>query len=161
MEGKDFKVSYSDRYLKTPLACLLLTQFIRSMKTELNFSIREVLINVKEIQSFNLYNTNMYIINDCATDKEREVLLKTFALDLNNFSVNTPHDLPHYRYFKFYSDDVEVIIRPDAGIEHGWFVRNKNETVESIHANSKIDIVQRMNKKLLYTLSINNQIGNY
>ena len=156
MSGKSFQVCYTDKYLKSPLGCLLLLEFIKKMQTQLNFNINELNLDLKDCENIN-YRQNFYITENFVDNSERSNFIKDISieLDLNNISINHPQVLPHYRYFSFKNNNIEIIIRPDAGIEHGWFVRNKYLETKKVTSDLKIEIVQKLNTSLLYTLSFN------
>ena len=65
-------------------------------------------------------------------------------------------ELPHYRFFEFKGKNNKVIIRPDAGIEHGWFLSSSaNKSFnERTNANSIVKLIKKENSKLLYTISV-------
>ncbi|MCW2258673.1 MULTISPECIES: DEAD/DEAH box helicase [Sphingobacterium] len=122
MQNKKFDITYSDRYCKSPMAVMLMFQFIESIKNEFNLDLNE----------FDFYSCPIYtqdsrvpyqIHHNYSSDIDRDAFinLNAWDLELTDVGIHSDDTLPHYRYFKFESDDVIIRIRPDGGIEHGWF----------------------------------------
>lgn len=155
LEGKIIKVTYSDRYVTTPLGCLLLVQFLTKIREKFHVTIDELTIHLKEVNRSN-YQSARYISNSFVNDTERTNCIQqlTTSCDFSNVNVLLGNDLPHYRYFKLDIDESRsIIIRPDAGIEHGWFAQNKYLNTVELTGTRKLYIYQKINKDLLYTLS--------
>lgn len=153
MNGQKFNVSYYDRYLKTPFGCFLMLQFIDQLKTELNF----------ELQDFNFYGQDfsndrnpLRVFHDFRNQNSRKSFIEFYKYDLDseNMEILSDH-IPHYRYFEFSNEQYKIIIRPDAGIEHGWILSDGNTTVEDLSSlHHSIDILKKNNLPILYTISI-------
>lgn len=155
MNGKKFNVSYSDRYLKTPFGCLLMLQFLDRLQSVLNF----------EIESFTFYGQKFYnertpykIFHEFKDSESRDNYIKSLAYELNLDSVNVLCDsIPHYRYFEFSNEEYKIIIRPDAGVEHGWNLKDSNARVEDAQSlDTQFEILKMNNHPILYTISIEN-----
>lgn len=155
MKNKKFNVSYSDRYLKTPFGCLLMLQFINRLQTMLHF----------EIDNFTFFGQEFYnertpqkLFHEFKDRESRDSYLKLFSYELDASNVNAVSDsIPHYRYFEFSNDEIKIIIRPDAGIEHGWKLKDNNLKVEDINGlDTDFEIIKMNNHPILYTVSIEN-----
>lgn len=155
MGGQKFDVSYSDRYLKTPFACLLMLQFLNKLQAILNF----------EIDNFTFYGQKFYnertpvrLFHEFKDYESRDSYIKLLSYELDASTVNTVSDsIPHYRYFEFSNDRIKIIIRPDAGVEHGWRLHDNNLKVEDINTlNIQFGIIKMNNHPILYTISIEN-----
>ncbi len=89
--------------------------------------------------------------------QDRNEALIEFAgqLEIPNPQALNDH-LPHYRYFEFRNEKIKIVIRPDAGIEHGWFLSGSGSRIynERTNANSIFKINKKDNNKLLYTISV-------
>lgn len=155
MKNKKFNVSYSDRYLKTPFGCLLMLQFIDRLKTKLDFEIDNFTFFG---QSFDNERTPQMLIHGFKECKSRDSYIKLFGHELNAYSVNSvTNSIPHYRFFEFSNDEIKIIIRPDAGIEHGWILKDKYIKVEDINSlDNGFEIIKMNNHPILYTISIEN-----
>lgn len=155
MKDKKFNVSYSDRYLKTPFGCLLMLQFIIRLQTKLNF----------EIDNFTFFGQEFYneripqkLFHEFRDSESRNNYLKLFRYELDASNINVVSDsIPHYRYFEFSNDEIKIIIRPDAGVEHGWRLKNSNINFDNnISIDGSLEILKINNHPILYTISIEN-----
>ncbi|MFH7010827.1 DEAD/DEAH box helicase [Flavobacterium sp. FlaQc-52] len=155
MKDKKFNVSYSDRYLKTPFGCLLMLQFINKLQTKLNF----------EIDNFTFFGQEFYneripqkLFHEFRDSESRDSYLKLFRYELDASNVNVVSgSIPHYRYFEFSNDEIKIIIRPDAGVEHGWRLKNSNINFDdNISFDRSLEILKINNHPILYTISIEN-----
>lgn len=157
MESKSFRVKYADRYLKTPFGCLLLVQFIQKLSSLLNFSIESFEF---EGMSFVEDRSPRLIYHNFknATDRNNAVIDFSEAVGISNVTA-VNNDLPHFRYFEFENNELRVTIRPDAGIEHGWFVSDQTFKLynQQTGPHQTPEIKQKINgKPLLYTISVEN-----
>lgn len=155
VRGKKFNVFYSDRYLKTPFGCLLMLQFLNRLQTKLDF----------EIDNFTFYGQEFYnertpqkLFHEFKDRESRDSYLKSFSYELDASNVNVLSDsIPHYRYFEFSNDEIKIVIRPDAGVEHGWKLKDNNLKVEDINSlDTDFEIIKMNNHPILYTISIEN-----
>ena len=84
--------------------------------------------------------------------------MKSFSYELDTENVNVvSNSIPHYRYFEFSNDEIKIIIRPDAGVEHGWKLIDNNLKVEDINSlETHFEIIKMNSHPILYTVSIEN-----
>ncbi len=155
LTNKKVDIVYSDRFLLTPLGCVLLVQFIQKLKeTSRINAINSLTISVKKIK--NITNLPNYLLTESfSNDYERAIFFKRIAEQFGILKVIIQNDenIPHYRYLKInIQGKKSVTIRPDAGIEHGWFVKNKNLKTSDLKGTESLDIQQKLNKNLLYSL---------
>ncbi|MFM1963400.1 MAG: hypothetical protein RLZZ172_2245 [Bacteroidota bacterium] len=151
------QIVYSDRYLVKPVGCLLFMQFILKLKVEFHLNIEQIELKLKKINNNNPINPR-YMYNEFRNDNERNAFIQQIARDcgFNNLIVTTDVNLPHYRFMNVDTNQGGVItIRPDAGIEHGWFIRDTSLETNSIYGNNPFEIQPIHNQNLLYTLSFN------
>jgi len=155
MKGRSFEVRYVDRYLRTPLGAILLTQFLSRLSGLLGFSIQSFKF---EGQEYPEGRPPVLIFHNFKDVVERNNAITSFASELGlPVTEAVSGDIPHYRYFEFKSDQLSVIIRPDAGIEHGWFLSGSNGKSYN-SATSAMNALQISKKEgskpILYTISI-------
>ena len=152
MSGKSFDITYSDRYLKTPFGCILLIQFINKLKTLLNFQINSFIFKG---QQFSESREPAMIYHSFQNSIQRNNAVKKYAAQHNMLNVHTVCEtIPHYRIFEFKSKDCSVIIRPDGGIEHGWFMDGKKYYDDNINSRQSLKIRQSTQSPILYTVSV-------
>ena len=86
---------------------------------------------------------------------QRNNAVKKYAAQHNMLNVHTVCEtIPHYRIFEFKSKDCSVIIRPDGGIEHGWFMDGKKYYDDNINSRQSLKIRQSTQSPILYTVSV-------
>lgn len=155
MKNKKFNVFYSDRYLKTPFGCLLMLQFLNRLQTKLCFEIDNF-----TFQGQDFYNERVpqKLFHEFKDRGSRDSYIKSFSYELDASNVNVvSNSIPHYRYFEFSNDEIKIIIRPDAGVEHGWKLKDNNLKVEDIdNLDTDFEIIKMNNHPILYTISIEN-----
>ena len=152
MNGKSFSVSYYDRYIKSPFASILLIQFLDTMRKTLNFEVENFTVYVK---GYTEYSNQKYFFHNFGKSEERNEFIKSYAA--NNYDIPDvdviEEKIPHFRYFEFKSDSLKIIIRPDAGVEHGWLA-NSPEKFEDSYDIDVIKIKRADTNPILYTISI-------
>ena len=121
--GKSVSVDYSDRYLNTPLGCMLLAQFIKSIKEEFEVNINKIDISVIKPVTDNLYESRLTNI-DCnfQTSFKRNNFLDEAInglLGIHPTVIDNGY-IDHERCFTLKTASEELCIRPDAGIANGW-----------------------------------------
>lgn len=158
LAGEKVHLTYSDRYLMKPLGCLLLVQFINTMKEKLNFEITELTVQLQQMKALYYVQNNGNITEQFNDENSRKFFIQRIAKDCGIESVNVELDqnLPHYRFLSIQNKHKTLItIRPDAGIEHGWFVKDKHTSSSSLCGIDNLLIQQKLNQDLLYTLVFN------
>lgn len=155
MKDKKFNVFYSDRYLKTPFGCLLMLQFLNRLQTKLGFEIDNFTFSG---QDFYNERTPQKLFHEFKDRESRDSYLKSFSYELDASNVNVvSNSIPHYRYFEFSNDEIKIVIRPDAGVEHGWKLKDNNLKVEDINnLDTDFEIIKMNNHPILYTVSVEN-----
>lgn len=150
MRGKTFRITYSDRYLNSPLSCLLLVQFINGLKEDLNFNIGSLEFR---LEIFNGDRGPRFIYHNYLDSTDRDDSLESMAVNMGIKNVRIQHrDLPHYRYFQF--DDGQgpsIIIRPDGGIGHGWNCTNRYRPFD-VEGHEGIDCIKSVSYDILFTV---------
>jgi hypothetical protein len=162
--NKDVKISYSDKYLVTPMGCLLLAHLISKLQCEFRININNV--NLKVIpprQSYNSYYQDIVeLTQDFQRSQDRNEFLSNSIEELVGITPTICEDgyLPHERCLTIESIDGTLCIRPDAGIAHGWKVfgsENSHLTTEDIYEDPTKDIKlynqQSRGNGILYTIS--------
>ncbi|WP_395043558.1 DEAD/DEAH box helicase [Flavobacterium sp.] len=153
MKGQKFNVSYYDRYLKTPFSCLLMLQFLDRLQSVLNFEIEEFSFTG---QKFYNDRAPYKIYHEFKDNDSRDSYIKLLSHELNLETANVLCDsIPHYRYFEFSNQEYKIIIRPDAGVEHGWKLKDSNISYDDVLSlDTQFEILKMNNHPILYTISI-------
>ena len=163
-QNKDVKISYSDKYLVTPMGCILLAHLISKLQSEFRININSV--NLKVIpprQNYSSYHQDIVeLTQDFQRSQDRNEFLSNSIEELVGITPIISEDgyLPHERCLTIESSDGTLCIRPDAGIAHGWKVfgsENSHMTTEDIYEDPTKDIKlynqQSRGNGILYTIS--------
>ena len=153
MTGKTFNVTCSDRYLRTPLGCLLLLQFIKRIERLTRCSIGSIIIKTLPLEES--YKVQEKIYHDYGDDDSRAQDIRTFsdAIGLPEVRIDTNGLLAHARSIEFASNRFSLLIRPDAGIEHGWRATGSIDLMNLGIENIKL--LKRVTYPLYYYISVN------
>jgi len=156
--AQDVTISYADKYLNTPLGCIILANLINSIAKYWNLQIKDISLNLASIRSSNCYGQNDFDCDFVEASRRNTFLKMCFnkitGIDPEVEMVNNLHP----RYLKIKNSNYECEIRPDAGVAWGW-------TLDRLHANLKLDIFEgkpsqdlklfnkRRNDGILYTVA--------
>jgi len=155
MENQSFNIEYADRYLKTPIGAILMLQFINRLRSKLRFDIKSFTFKGQDFTEDRFPQLLFHSFKN-ANDRNDAVIEFAEQLNIPNSKASNS-SLPHYRYFEINNNNLKIIIRPDAGIEHGWFLSG-NDAYKVFSgrtdANDIVKISKQENSKLLYTISI-------
>jgi hypothetical protein len=154
LRGETLEAIYSDKYLETPIGCLIMAQFINEFKTTYNFEISHFCFTTRN--EISAYNSGQNGVFSDALQRNESVKSLLGEIGINDVVVSTDnYNLPHFRFLEFKNENVCVIIRPDAGFEHGW-VKSRNNDVNIITQPISINHIYRLfrkSKSILYTIS--------
>ena len=164
-QGKDVRITYSDKYLITPMGCILLAHLIDRLQSNFNINISD--INLKVIpprQGYNAYYNEdaVELTHDFQKSRERNEFLSNCIEEIVGITPDICEDgyLPHERCLTLETTDGTLCIRPDAGIAHGWKIfgsDNNHLTTADIYEEPSMDIKlynqQQRASGILYTIS--------
>lgn len=163
--GKSVSIEYSDRYLHTPLGCMLLANMIASLQEELNVKIDRILISVtRPYGGSQFHDDNVEICADFRNNTVRNSFLRDAIEHLVGIipTICDTGYIQHERSLSVQADDVELFIRPDAGISNGWkpFGRSNQGLTSLVFRNDWTKPLALYNQKksgsgILYTISFN------
>lgn len=165
INGKNATFEYSDRYLITPLGCMLFTHLITKLKQKYNLNI--IAVNISVIKPYNnnsFFSNTINIDNDFESSMARNQFLSDAISELTGIcpNINDSGYIEHERCLTIKTNDEELCIRPDAGIANGWkpFGReNATCTDADFRYDWKMEMKLYNQKKkhsgILYTISYN------
>ena len=121
IEGKEISVSYTDRYLMTPLGCMLLVRFLQCLKDQWGCRIKNVEVRLsKKID----YKNDTYAVNEPFENfEDRDNFLAealTQCCGVENADIQSDQYIAHERDLKISTGTHSLCLRPDAGISQGW-----------------------------------------
>lgn len=121
IEGKEISVSYTDRYLMTPLGCMLLVRFLQCLKDEWGCRIKDVEVHLSQKID---YKNETYAVNEPFEYFEDRDNFLTEALaqccGVKNANIQSGQYIAHERDLKISTGTHCLCLRPDAGISQGW-----------------------------------------
>lgn len=121
IEGKEISVSYTDRYLMTPLGCMLLVRFLQCLKDEWGCRIKNVEVRLSQKID---YKNDTYAVNEPFEYFEDRDNFLTEALTqccgVENADIQSGQYIAHERDLKISTGTYSLCLRPDAGISQGW-----------------------------------------
>ena len=159
LSGKNVNVTFSDSYVNSALAALILVNIIKEIKETYDFEINEVSLQIqgpKRNCSNDRWNRYTWLSwsfpdSDTADDYIKEVFEE--YLDITpNFSTIIPD---HFRWLRFQpmGEDRYVELRPDHGIVGGWQSCHVYGDLQYINEYSEIK--SKDNTSIVYYLIIN------
>ena len=169
MHGKHVSVEYSDRYLCTPLGCVLLAHFIASIKDVISVYIEK--INVSVIKTTNENNCDVErtsIDSNFKNSEERCRFLRdaiSALVGVEPFITDEGY-IEHERCLTIKTNTEELCLRPDAGIANGWkpygrdyLACNDQDFRDNWNMEMRLFNQKKKYAGILYTISFNS-VGN-
>ncbi len=156
-EDKNVAIAYYDKYLNTPLGCIILANLVRLIATAWKLNIGKIQLSLAGIRSSYGYGYNDFE-SDFAQDAARSDFLKKCFVELVGIEPEIEmFNNQHPRYLRLQGKRHICEIRPDAGIAWGWRLSRKCEglKLEDFEKNVKRDIElynSRYRDGILYTV---------
>ena len=136
---------YEDRYLNTPIGCLILAQFIRRMKDLFKLRYRSIEINLSRKDFRVVFDDDTLKIDRKFSFPEHRDVFFRLCMDKivgDNYSLKVGN-IKHARTITLRNGQYELSICPDGGISHGWGIENGAQsglTVEALKDNLDMNI---------------------
>ena len=126
MDDPVVEIVYEDRYINTPLGCILLAQFIRRIRDlfMLNFCSITIALSKKDFRvkfdddDLRLNHRFSFVEH---RDNFLEKCINQIVRDKMKYEVK---NLAHTRSMRLFNKSYELSIMPEGGIAHGWGVEN-------------------------------------
>lgn len=165
LESKSVSIEYSDRYLYTPLGCMIFAHMVASIKKFLNVQITQIVLNLtKPCGNYGVAAEDVNLCDNFGCSADRNIFLAKVTESLTGITptITDSGYIQHERSLAIRSSKNELFIRPDAGIANGWkpFGRSNSDfKVKSVYDDLEIDLPLYNQKKngegILYTVSFN------
>ena len=129
---------YEDRYLNTPIGCLILAQFIRRMKDLFKLRYQSIEINLSRKDFRIMFDDKTLKIDRKFSFPENRDSFFQLCMDKivgNPYSLHV-RNTKHARTLIIKNGTYELSISPDGGISHGWGIEN------GIHSNLTVDVLK-------------------
>ncbi|MCI1647514.1 MAG: DEAD/DEAH box helicase [Bacteroides sp.] len=135
-KDKNVHVDYSDIYISSPMACILLSQVLHQLTDVLRLEILDV--NIKTGRQFKVctdFRKQLYLDTDFTMSSERnEYLKESLQANIGDLPVKIEENqrLPHARLLTIFNSSFEITINPDGGFSHGWKAfRNDTRSIQN------------------------------
>lgn len=137
LSNKKVRITYSDKYVNSALASLMLVYLIKEIRDTYNLDIQDVTLR---LDSGRRYCTNdrfgdyTYINFNFDTPESADKYTKELFEDVLSVIPYHSHiDAGHHRWLRFETEDGKVLeIRPDHGISGGWKSSSKYMNLDSL-----------------------------
>ena len=166
LDGKDVNITYSDRYLRTPLGCMILANFIEALRDILNINIKALTIHVGEDLSAQFFGNDTINIDEYFPSKTmHKEFIKNCIHEIVGVHTNvdflTHGQLSHARCLSIKTNSEELSVRPDGGVAHGWKpygfncpIRTNEDFEDDWNADMRLYNYCKNNSGILYTISL-------
>ena len=139
MEDGKVALFYEDRYVNSPLGCLLLAQFIRRLRDlfKLRYNAIEIILSRKNYRVI-FDDDTLKIDRKFSFPENRDAFLRLCLDEI----VREPYSLvikntKHSRALVVRNSNYELSIRPEGGISFGWGIEN------GIHSALTVDTLMK------------------
>ena len=158
LSGKKVNITFSDSYVNSALAALILVNLIKEIKETYNFEINEVSLQIQGPKR-NCYNDRWnpysYLSWSFPDENTADGYIQEVFEDYLDITPNFSSIIPdHFRWLRFQplDEDKYVELRPDHGILGGWQSNHVYRDLKYINEYSKIE--SKDNISIVYYLII-------
>jgi hypothetical protein len=144
-------IVYSDRYLNTPLGCILLSQLIRQIRASFHVSFESIVIKISRTGfHHNRNNPSSTMIFSNYTQRDR-FLQSCMKLLVDADYIEKERNVPHQRVLTISNEKCSLDIVFDGGIAYGWRLSHKDDnlTLEQMETNItyNYDCINQLSRK--------------
>ena len=156
LKGKRVNIWFSDMYVNSALASLMLVYLIKEMKEIFEFEIDNVMLQLDSPKrkcnntTFNDYNSISYNFENKEDADAYTERLFDEVLDVDvDFS---PSEDDHHRWLRISTDNGGMVeIRPDHGISGGYYTYSKYMNLDTLNGSVRVN---KRNEDVLYYIVI-------
>lgn len=150
--GKHVRVTFSDMYVNSALASLMLVYLIKEMRTLFGFSIDKVILQLdspKRKCNNDHFNDYMFINMNFASKEDADDYTDTLFTDVLDIEPeHSKNDADHHRWLRIETAEGGLVeIRPDHGISGGFRSGSKYMNLNTLTGTVSVD---RNNEDVLY-----------
>lgn len=160
LQGQELAVTYTDRYLVTPLGCMLFVHLLKGLQEATDCTFSSIKITMSNRLSAS--NTANYAVcagftnSDTRDDFLREAISQLLRIEAK---VTSGGYIAHERELKLTNSSVgTLLLRPDAGVGHGW-IPNRSTQEDLKEFEFDLDnhpdedfYLYNLSKEILYTI---------
>lgn len=120
--NKNAKLTYSESFLNSPLACLIVSYIIQDVIAFFNLKINSIRFNLTYLEQDNRYSAYSRIHYNFQNNDDRNKFLDLSIQNILNVTpaISTDDDVAHFRCLTINLDNFIIEIRPDGGVARGW-----------------------------------------
>lgn len=153
LDGKDVNIAFSDKYVNSALASLMLVYLIDEIRQIFQLRIKKIVLQLESpkrcFRNINFRDSD-YISFNFPSDKDADDYTSDLFKEV--FDIDPERSCQyadHHRWLKIETSDGNIVeIRPDHGISGGYISSSKYMNIYSLNGNV------RANKKIMKTYSI-------
>lgn len=126
MDDPVVEISYEDRYINTPLGCILLAQFIRRIRDlfMLRFSNITIALSKKDFR-VKFEDDDLKLDRRFSFAEHRDqFMLECINQIVRDRFIYEVKNLAHTRSMRLFNKRYELSIIPEGGLAHGWGIEN-------------------------------------
>ena len=131
--GSSVDIEYTDIYISTPAACIVLCNIVKQIIDKYNLTISSFTVNTG--QAFRIHPISTLLGDDFADENARNTFLRNCATDILgiNVQINSTGYLQHDRLLtvRDVSNTFAFEIEPNGGFDHGWKLEDDNTHAEA------------------------------
>lgn len=126
LHGKRVVVTFSDSYVNSALAALMLVYMLKELRDMYSFTVTAVTLNIKSAKrncTNPIWSDNSYISFNFPSEKDADSFIKESFEDILDITPVFSQTIPdHYRWIRLQAvgEKSYMELRPDHGISGGW-----------------------------------------
>lgn len=156
-KDKNINVTYTDKYINSPLAVVTALQFIYKVLGKINNK-RSIEINT----IFSRPSNNIEILNGFEDEENLRNYLKKIMKNESTINIMAGRYLPHYRELKLTCAGKTLVISPDGGFLNGWYLDTRRAenivyTVEDLTLDDNNIYLYQTSHDIKYTLELQDE----
>lgn len=137
LSNKKVRITFSDKYVNSALASLMLVYLIKEVRDTYNLDIQGVTLRLDSSRRFcsnNKFGDYTYINLNFETPESADEYTEGLFEDVLGVVPFRSHiDAGHHRWLRFETEDGKILeIRPDHGISGGWKSSSKYMNLDSL-----------------------------
>lgn len=137
LTNKKVRITFSDKYVNSALASLMLVYLIKELRDIYNLDIQSITLRLDSQRRYcsnDKFGDYTYINHNFDTPESADNYTEgLFSNVLGIIPFRSNIDAGHHRWLRFETEDEKILeIRPDHGISGGWKSRSKYLNLESL-----------------------------
>ncbi|WP_304155684.1 DEAD/DEAH box helicase [Hoylesella buccalis] len=124
VKGKFVDISYNEKYLNTPLGCMILANMVKAIPMVLGVKLGSIKCYFpKRLNNSNNWGSKLMDNFYDATERNSYLTECVEQLANRDVQITMLEKQPHFRWIELKGSDFSLSIYPDGGIANGWKLR--------------------------------------